>query len=365
MKKDNANITTTIRTAVSRILSYFRSKPQLHFVLLGLIMWFVGRMVFTFGSTWQLNFLAEIMIYTVVAIGLNILLGFSGLVSLATAAFIGFTTNMINIFMNVYGMAFVPAALITLLMCGIAGLVVGILSLKMRGIYLAIATLFVGHIMTEMFRAFDVFNRGFSQSIHNEDLMVRFIGGIEFSSYVRDHRIALYTMVVVGLVLAYIVAHNIVKSPTGRSLMAISRSQHAALAMGISVRKYRLIAFVIATVFASFGGVLHAAYFQSTGSATRWGLGTSLMILAIVVVGGMKSLWGMLFGAIVLFGIPAFIFREIPILSGFEDLLAGLLIIGVILFYPYGIARIGTDFKAWLGNKTKRKLGGQGGEGDG
>jgi len=363
MNKESS-FATTLRETFNKAFVYFRSKPQLHFVLLGVVMWFIGRMVFTFGSTWQLNFLAEIMIYTVVAIGLNILLGFSGLVSLATAAFIGFTTNLINVFMNEYGMAFFTASFITLIICGVAGLVVGVLSLKMRGIYLAIATLFVGHIMTEMFRAFDIFNRGFSQSIHNENLMVRFIGGFELSSYVRDHRIHLFTIVVVGLVIAYVIAYNIVKSPTGRSLMAISRSQHAALAMGISVRKYRLLAFVIATLFASFGGVLHAAYFQSTGSATRWGLGTSLMILAIVVVGGMKSLWGMFFGAIVLFGVPAFIFREVPILSGFEDLLAGLLIIGVILFYPHGLARIGPDVKTWLA-KRRQRPDEKGGESDG
>ncbi len=345
VKNKLSTIWQKLRMIVKNVATYIKQSPQMQFVVLGVVMIVIGRIVFAGPAATNINFLAEIMIITVVALGLNLLLGFSGLVSLATAAFMGVATNSMFVFINVVGLPFLLSVVLTLVLAGFLGMAVGVLSLKMEGIYLAIATLFVGHIVTEIFRAFAIFNSGETQRIGSS---IDFFMGYELTNFLKADRIILYYFVAIGMVIAFIVVYNIVKSPTGRALMAISRSQHAALAMGISVIKYRLMAFVIATVFAAFGGILHLIFFQTTGSATKWGLGLSLVILAVVVIGGMKSLIGMLVGAFLLIGVPAFVLREVPILSGFEDILAGLLIVVVILYYPYGAAQILTDIKKLL-----------------
>jgi branched-chain amino acid transport system permease protein len=331
-----------LKRILSQVALRIKHTPQLQFIVLGVVLMVIGRLVISGSSPTNINFFAEVVIYAVVALGLNLLLGFSGLVSLSTAAFIGVTTNSMSVFIKEFDYPFLLAALLSLIIAGILGLFIGVLSLKMEGIYLAIATLFVGHIIIELFKAFERFNYGETTRVGST---VKLIFNLEYSNFFPEDRIKLFNLIVIGLVLTFIIIYNIFKSPTGRALMAISRSQHAALAMGISVRKYRLLAFMIATMTASFGGILHVLYFQTTGTADKWGLGLSLTILAIVVVGGIKSFYGILLGSFILIGIPSIYLRDIAFLSGFEDIITGLLIVIVILFYPYGAAKIGYDLK--------------------
>jgi branched-chain amino acid transport system permease protein len=356
------SITTTLSKVLKKAKTVFlklKSMPQIHFILIGILLLYIGRSIVNGDTPPNLNFMAEVLIFTIAALGLNILLGFSGLVSLSTAAFIGVTTNGINILVNTgisifgqtYQFSFIIAAIIMLVLSALFGLLIGVLSLQMEGIYLAIATLFVGYIVTQLFKAATLFNNGNSVRIG----AVNFFGDTVYNSILINDRIILYNILVIALVIAFIITHNIVKSPTGRALMAISRSQHAAEAMGIRVKKYRLMAFVIATVFASFAGILHATYSQTTGTADKWGLNASLIILAIVVIGGMKSIIGMLLGSFIIIGVPAFYLREIPWFKGIDNILTGLLLILVIIFYPYGFAHISYDIKK-LYYKIKQKL---------
>lgn len=327
------------------------SLPQLQFIILGIFIMMVGRNVFTSNNPTGLNFLAEILVFTVAALGLNILLGYSGLVSLATAAFIGVTTNGMHILMNTYDMNFILAAVVMLLISGVLGMFIGFLSLQMEGIYLAIATLFVGYIITQLFIAAAIFNNGDSKRIG----AITFFGDTKLNIILPADRLPLFNILAVCTVIAFFITYHIVKSPTGRALMATSRSQHAAEAMGIVIKKYRLYAFVIATMFASLAGIMHVMYAQTTGTADKWGLGTSLLILAVVVIGGMKSIMGMLLGAFIIIGIPAFYLREISWLAGFDDILTGLLLVLVVIFYPYGAAQIYYDLKK-LYYKLKAKI---------
>jgi branched-chain amino acid transport system permease protein len=315
--------------------------PQFHYILVGILLLIFGQIIINGPTPPNINFFAEVLILAIAALGLNILLGISGLVSLSTAAFIGVTTNGINILVNTHEMNFILAAIIMLLISAFLGLLIGFLSLQMEGIYLAIATLFVGYIVTQFFTASAIFNNGNSVRIG----AVRFFGSFELNNILVDDRIKLFNIVVVALVIAFIITHHIIKSPTGRALMAVSRSPHSAEAMGIKVKKYRLMAFVIATVFASFSGILHVIFSQTTGTADKWGLNLSLIILAIVVIGGMKSVIGMLLGSFIIVGIPALYLQEISWFKGVDSILTGLLLVMVIIFYPYGIAHVVHDIK--------------------
>jgi branched-chain amino acid transport system permease protein len=343
--------TKTVLTKVLHVLSKIKSMPQVHFILVGVFLLYVGRNIANGPTPPSLNFMAEVLIFTVAALGLNLLLGYSGLVSLSTAAFIGVTTNGINILIKTFEFSFISAALTMLIISALFGLIIGVLSLQMEGIYLAIATLFVGYIIIQLFTAAAIFNNGNSVRIG----AVNFFGEKVYNTLLIADRIVLYNIVVVCLIIAFIITYNIVSSPSGRALMAISRSLHAAEAMGIRVKKYRLMAFVIATMFASFAGILHSIYFQTTGTADKWGLNASLIILAIVVIGGMKSILGMFLGSFIIIGIPAFYLREIEWFKGMDYLLTGVLLVLVVIFYPYGSAHIVYDIKK-LYYKLKIKI---------
>lgn len=342
------NIIQIVKNTFIKLLA----KPQVHYILVGILLMYIGQTIINGPKPPTINFMAEVLIYTIAALGLNLLLGFSGLVSLSTAAFIGVTTNGMNILINTYEYSFIVSAIIMIIIAGLFGLLIGFLSLQMEGIYLAIATLFVGYILTQFFTAAEIFNNGRSVRIGAVNLW----GDTVLNNILPPDRIVLYNIVVVILVAMFIITHHIIKSPTGRALMAISRSQHAAQAMGIKVKKYRLMAFVIATIFASIAGIAHVIFSQTTGTSDKWGLNLSLLILAVVVIGGMKSVLGMLLGSFIIFGVPNFYLQGIEWFKGVESIATGLLLVLVIIFYPYGLAHIYYDIKKiYIKIKTKLK----------
>ena len=122
--------------------------------------------------------------------------------------------------------------------------------------------------------------------------------------------------------------------------------------MGISLLKYRLTAFILATLFATVGGIMYAMYFQ-TVPTTSWTLDLSLFIIAMVVVGGFKSIYGTFLGAFIIHGIPNLILKDL--LGDISYIFSGVLIIVVIIFYPNGFVYIWVDIKKGY-YKLKRKL---------
>jgi branched-chain amino acid transport system permease protein len=283
--------------------------------------------------------LGYVIIFTVVALGLNLLLGFSGLVSLGTAGFMGFGAYLFVFISNNVFDGFIIAMVLTLVVAGLIGALIGLLSLKVEGIYLAIATLFIGEIFLQIFRNVDWFTGGFSGMRHHHPMF-----NLLFTEITLTRNLT-YVLMVVILVLVMIAMYHLIHSRTGRALMAMSRSEHAAQAMGISILKYRLIAFVTATVLATLGGVLYISYFRFV-DPSPWNLNRSLFIIAMVVVGGYKSIFGTALGAFIIHGVPELYLKDI--FSGnpeFSYIFAGVLIIVVIMFYPNGTIYIGHDVK--------------------
>lgn len=279
------------------------------------------------------------IIFAIVALGLNLLLGFSGLVSLGTAGFMGLGAYLfVWISDNIFDGFFV-ALILTLIIAGILGTLIAFLSMKVEGIYLAIATLFIGEILLQIFKSVTAFTGGFTGAkIHHP----RF--NLLFTDFTLTRNMT-YVLLVIFLVLVMIGIYNLVHSKTGRALMAMSRSEHAAQAMGISIIKYRIIAFVSATVLAALGGVLYVSYFRFV-EPSAWNLNRSLLIIAMVVVGGFKSIFGTFIGAFIIYGVPELYLKDIFSFNpAFSYIFAGVLIIVVIMFYPYGAVYIGHDVK--------------------
>ncbi len=337
-----------VPTGRSGLFGFLREHPILQFVLLGAILLVfavlphLGLMRFS-----TMSIFAYTGIYTVVALGMNILLGFSGLISLGTAGFIGAGALGMGVFLEM-GLPFELAALLVLVISGSLGALIGLFSLKVESIYLAIATLFIGEILRQIYTSVPIFGGEFIQIG-----AVKLFGFIELNQILQQQRSVLYAIIILVLVAAMVLMHNLVKSRTGRALMAMSRSEHAAQAMGVSLLKYRLTAFITATVYATSGGILYALYFQNAPTRA-WTLNISLLIIAMVVVGGFKSIIGTFLGAIIIYGLPNLLLKDL--LGDISYVFSGALIIVVILFYPRGFVFVGQDIKK-LFSRFKTKAG--------
>ncbi len=331
------DILNKIERFFANISKQLSERPVLTFFLFGLVIASIGFLPHTGLIRWgTMGIFAYIIIFSVVAMGLNLLLGFSGLISLGTAGFVGAGALGLGVFMNM-GIPFEIAAVLVLIISGLLGALIGLFSLKVEGIYLAIATLFVGEILRQIYTQVEIFG---GQAIRIGS--VRFLGFIELSMINQMQRSFLFLIITGFMVVMMVVMHNIVKSKTGRALMAMSRSQHAAQAMGISLLKYRLTAFVLATLFATFGGVMYGLYNQNVPT-TAWTLDLSLFVIAMVIVGGLKSIYGTFLGVFIIYGIPNLWLKNY--FGDISYIFSGILIILVIIFYPHGFVYIWYDLK--------------------
>lgn len=292
--------------------------------------------------------LGTVMFYAIVGIGLNVLLGYSGLISLGTAGFMGLGAYISAFLTSDLGLPFLLSMVISVTIPLVIGLIIGLISLRIEGYYLAIATLGVAEIFRQVFVEFEIVTGGFSGK--NASYPTLF-GFLELN---RQHTYLLITLV---LVLILILTHNFIHSRTGRALLTMRGSEAAAQAMGINILRYKLIAFGVATLYAGIGGVLYV-HFIRFAYPSGWNLTLSLQILAVIVIGGMRTISGPIVGAFIVFGVPELILKQLPVIGNIDGLayiFTGILIIIVILFYPQGLMEVGKDLKKiWLKKKVKQ-----------
>ncbi|MFU8793716.1 MAG: branched-chain amino acid ABC transporter permease [Acholeplasmataceae bacterium] len=284
--------------------------------------------------------LAKLWIYIIVGLGFTLLLGYAGLASLGTAGFIGLGSYSIAFFLGKLGLPFFISFIIGIMIAILAGSIVGFISLRIEGMYLAIITLGLSEILVEFFKNATYFTGG---NITNN--IERFnVFGIEMVEQ------QFYYILVLALVLTMLAVLNIVDSPTGRAMLSIKNSTSAAQAMGISVLKYRLLTFVIATVLAVIAGMLIMGYERST-YPDKWGLAISLNILAAVVIGGAKSIWGVGLGTFLIFSFDQLVLKRIAFFQTYGNasyIINGILIIVIVMYYPGGLIRLFKDLKVLI-----------------
>lgn len=285
-----------------------------------------------FMKTSTLSTLGFVLIYAIVAMGLNLLLGYSGLISLGTAGFMGLGAYVAAYVQDDLSLGFWVALLAALVIPTFIGILVGVVSLRVRSIYLAIATLFISEILLKTFEQAEWFTRGTA----GKQSSYPTIFGMQLD------RSTVFLVIVVALVLVMMLTYNIVHGHLGRALHAMRSSEVAAQAMGVNVLKYKLFAFAIATLYAGLGGALYLFFLRSSYPSS-WNLFLSLNVIAMVVVGGLRSIFGTVVGAFVIFAVPELILKELPVIgeiSGLPYVFSGVLIIVVIMFFPNGLKGI-------------------------
>lgn len=291
--------------------------------------------VVVFGTTF---------IYAIVALGLNVLLGSAGLVSLGTAGFMGLAAYTSAFLFDKMGLPFEVSFIIALVVPTLLGIVVGLISLRLQGLYLGIATLAVAEVLREIFIQLDAFTGGSSGA--NATYPTLF-------GTLKLNQNSMYIFIVVCMIIVFIITHNLLKGSLGRALNSMRGSEAAAQAMGVNLFKHKLIAFGIATLWASVGGVLFV-HFIRLSYPTMWSLNLSLDFLAIIIIGGLRSIYGTLCGAFIAYTFTEIVFKPIEILSRISPIFKGILMILCVLFYPNGFIQIFTDLKN-LKNKNKKQ----------
>ena len=292
--------------------------------------------------------LGNTMIYAIIAIGFCLLLGYSGLASLGTAGFIGVGAYVAFYMMQQFGLPYIVALIVTLVVSIVIGVVVGFISLRIEGIYLAILTLGLSEIVRNLLMAI--------KSMIKLDLANVKLFGIQIGTG------GAYYLILATFAVLMVLTANLIRSPTGRAMLAMKNSTSAAQAMGISLMKHRLLAFVISTVYAAIGGLLYMMLVRtmSTSTSTLLTLTTSLNILGAVIIGGSKSLWGTSFGVLIIYGIQSMFLSKIAFFQknpAFITMLTGLLIILVVMFFPGGFAQIAVQVKQWVKKLAKGRKG--------
>lgn len=288
------------------------------------------------------------IIFVIIGLGFCLLLGYSALASLGTAGFIGIGAYAAYYCLAQWGQTIGVAFVVAISAALVIGVIVGYISLRIEGIYLAIVTLGVAEILKEILSAIcDTIKLKGSQIL---------LFGMEGMRLKTEY--IFYGMVAL-LFLLMLITQNLMNSPTGRAMLAMKNSTSAAQAFGISLLKYRLLAFIISIVYAAVAGLMYMLYIRyvSNSSSTLFSLSTSLNILGAVIIGGTKSIWGTVGGTFIIYGIDMMFlqdiefFRENPTLI---TLFCGILVVLVVMFYPGGLAQLVLEIRYKLTSLCKK-----------
>ena len=258
--------------------------------------------------------LVPICAYVVMAVSLNLVVGFLGELSLGHAGFMSvgaFSGTLV--WVSLYDvaphwLALILAFVVGGAMAGIFGVIVGVPVLRLSGDYLAIVTLAFGEIiksvLTNTYLAVDKKGLHFSFLTDKNALEE---GGLQLirgpMGVMNTQRISTFTVGFVLVVITLVVIFNLVNSRTGRAIMAARDNRIAAESVGISVTKYKMIAFVTSAALAGAAGTLYGCS-QTTFVATKFDFNTSILILVFVVLGGLGNMWGSVIAAAALTILP-------------------------------------------------------------
>ncbi|MDQ1483343.1 MAG: branched-chain amino acid transport system ATP-binding protein livM, partial [Actinomycetota bacterium] len=302
-------------------------------------------------STSLVNMGVYALIFGLAAIGLSLLMGLAGQVSLGHAAFFAVGAYVQAILVTKTQVPGVLAAVIAVAASMLVALLVGLPLLRLRGHFLALATLGLGIIVSVVVRELEV--TGGTSGIFG--IPKPSFGGREYDTP-QEFFWLLVPFVVVGLLLA----HRLVRSRTGRALGAVNDSEVAAECLGVNTYALRLRVFVLAAGYAGLAGVFYA-HWLAVVSPEAAGFELSVQLLLMVVLGGLGTVWGAVIGAVAVEalgeGMRSLIPLVIPGASGEVQLLGfGLVLVLLVVLLPGGLAQLWARLAARRGLSTPTRL---------
>jgi len=269
------------------------------------------QLLLNFLSSYQIQVLSFIGIFTILAISLDIVNGYTGQFSIGHAGFMavgGYVAAYLTFYHQV---PFILATLAGAFAAAFFGLLIGIPTLRLRGDYLAIATL------------------GFAEIIRVAILNLDVVGGARGFAGIAN--LSNFDIVLVFTLVSFVLLFNFTRSAYGRALQSIREDEIAAECMGVPTTYFKVLAFVIAAFFAGIAGSLYGHYLMFL-HPNDFGLLRSIEILLMIVLGGMGNLWGAFLGAIVLSILP----EALRTYNGIVYTIIVVYLIGVVISYQKG-----------------------------
>lgn len=299
-------------------------------MILALVLAFIPLAI---SNVYYLGILIFVGINSLITIGLSLLMGYAGQISLGHAAFFGLGAYLSGVLSTRLAVPPVSALLLAALFTALVALLIGLPTLRLKGHYLAMATLGFGQIVYIVFNAWVEMTGGPSGFGNIPRLR---IGGVVFDTDLKYFYLV-WGLVVVGLFFAV----NIIHSRVGRALRTMHTSEVAAGTLGINTVRYKIQIFVISAVYASVAGSLYA-YFVTFLSPGTFGISFSILLVTMVVFGGRFSVWGALLGTAVLSILP----ESLRIIKDYDVLVYGAVLLLVMIFFPEGlVGLIGRVFR--------------------
>jgi branched-chain amino acid transport system permease protein len=340
------------RTSYAVDTTIFPTTTSRNAAILGIII--VCAVPYVFSDYW-LSIMIQIGIFGIAALGLNILVGFTGQISIGHAAFFllgAFTSAYLSTKLPIPVFFAIPlSGVIT----AVVGLIFGLPAARLKGLYLVIATLAAQYILLDFFSRAEWFTGGSVPAMANP---------FSIFGYVLQGDRQYFYVVLAYVLASYILVTNLMRSRDGRALVAIRDHYLSAEIMGINLTKYRTLSFGLAAFFAGISGALYAHY-QLVVSNEGFGIERSILFLAMVIIGGTGSIMGTLMGTAFVVLLPESMEWLSHVLKGgaidkalslnnnltfLREIAIGVIIIAFLVFEPDGLAH------RWRQIKTYWKL---------
>jgi len=317
----------------------------------GHVFWYSLLLVVLAAAPWIFAeyWLAQItfvLIYAIVGLGLMLLSGFTGLFSIGHAAFLGVGAYTEAVLIS-HGWPFPLALVMAAALSAAVGVVVGLPALRVKGIYLGIATLAFGFIVEEVLARWESVTGG------NAGISVK---KPAMFGWTIESGTGFYFLCLLIAIIATLAILNLLRSPTGRAFVAIRDSEISAQSMGINLARYKTLSFALSAAFAGLGGALYAHKLTFI-SPDQFNILQSIDLLLMIVIGGLGSVHGAFLGAIFLISMPQLIALSkgwlpdaIGQAPGLQGVVYGIVLVAFVLFEPLGL------YGRWLKVRTYLQL---------
>ncbi len=313
----------------------------------GHVFWYSALGVFLLAAPWllaeySLAQLVLVLIYAIAGLGLMLLAGFTGQFSLGHAAFLGVGAYT-QAYLTAAGLPFLLALGVSGFLSALIGIVVGLPALRLKGIYLGMATLSFGFIIEEVFARWESVTGGNAG---------KSVAAIQLLGYDLGSGTGFYFVCLAIAVVCTLGILNLLRAPTGRAFVAIRDSEISAQSMGIHLAYYKTLSFAISAALAGVAGALYAHNLRFI-SPDQFNLLQSIDLLLMIVIGGLGSIHGVFLGAIFLIMLPQgisavkeFLPEIIGQAPGLKSVIYGSMLILFVLFEPMGL------YGRWLKVRT-------------
>jgi branched-chain amino acid transport system permease protein len=302
------------------------------------------------ADRYWLNLVDTIMIAAIGAIGLNVLVGFTGQISIGHGGFLAVGAYTSGLLATRLGLPFWLAAPLASLFTAAVGLVFGLPSLRLKGLYLAIATLAAQEVIIWFITRGELIGIGDSLVLPEATLF-----GLPI---VVDTDFSFYWVILACLAATAICASNLFRSRVGRAFVAIRDQDIAAQVIGVDLFRYKLLAFAVSSFFAGLAGAL-TAHYRGVISWERFTIETSILYLSMIIIGGLGSVSGSIYGAAFIVLLPALLTRlggvtqgVIPNIGAYIPYIQqgafGLAIILFLILEPEGIVKLWRNVKDYF-----------------